>query len=174
MGDRSRGRRATPAEFPLHDGTPYQGLRKRRWGLGFVHHSWAILCRPVPNLSVTIPGQRACQHAQLGIPETAHGPTLEYHELPHGSATHSHYDSQTFAYCTHLLAGGARHHDERAQRAQRRERLAAEAEGRELLQVAEAGDLGRVVLGAQPLQTCVCGEGGEWGALVDPRLQQAG
>jgi hypothetical protein len=24
-------------------------------------------------------GQRACQHAQLGIPETAHGPTLGYH-----------------------------------------------------------------------------------------------
>jgi hypothetical protein len=34
-------------------------------------------------------GQRACQHAQLGIPETAHGPTLEYHQLPHGSSTHS-------------------------------------------------------------------------------------
>jgi hypothetical protein len=34
-------------------------------------------------------GQRACQHAQLGIPETAHGPTLEYRQLPHGSSTHS-------------------------------------------------------------------------------------
>jgi hypothetical protein len=26
-------------------------------------------------------------HAQLGIPETAHGPTLEYRQLPHGSST---------------------------------------------------------------------------------------
>jgi hypothetical protein len=34
-------------------------------------------------------GQRACSHAQLGIPETAHGPTLKYHKLPHGSSTHS-------------------------------------------------------------------------------------
>jgi hypothetical protein len=25
-------------------------------------------------------GQRVCQHAQL-LPETAHGPTLEYHQL---------------------------------------------------------------------------------------------
>jgi hypothetical protein len=28
-------------------------------------------------------------HAQLDIPETTHGPTLEYHQLPHGSSTHS-------------------------------------------------------------------------------------
>jgi hypothetical protein len=34
-------------------------------------------------------GQRACQHAQLGIPETAHGPSLEHHQLPNGSITHS-------------------------------------------------------------------------------------
>jgi hypothetical protein len=27
-------------------------------------------------------GQRACPHAQLGIPETAHGPTLEHQQLP--------------------------------------------------------------------------------------------
>jgi hypothetical protein len=25
---------ATPAGFPRHDGTPYRGLRVRRWGLG--------------------------------------------------------------------------------------------------------------------------------------------
>jgi hypothetical protein len=25
---------------------------------------------------------------QLGIPETAHGPTLEHRQLPHGSSTH--------------------------------------------------------------------------------------
>jgi hypothetical protein len=35
------------------------------------------------------PGQRACPHAQLGIPETAHGPTLEYHQLAHGRSTRS-------------------------------------------------------------------------------------
>ena len=34
-------------------------------------------------------GQRACTHAQLGISETAHGPTLEYRQLPHSSSTHS-------------------------------------------------------------------------------------
>jgi hypothetical protein len=28
-------------------------------------------------------------HAQLGIPETAHGPTLECHQLPYGRSTHS-------------------------------------------------------------------------------------
>jgi hypothetical protein len=37
VGDRSRGRYATPADFPLHYGTPYRGLHVRRWGLGFVH-----------------------------------------------------------------------------------------------------------------------------------------
>ena len=54
MGDRSRGRFATPADSPLHDGTPCRGLHARRWGLGFVHRSRAILCRPVPNPKVTI------------------------------------------------------------------------------------------------------------------------
>jgi hypothetical protein len=33
------------------------------------------------------PVQQACQDAQLGIPETAHGPTLEYRQLP---LTHFH------------------------------------------------------------------------------------
>jgi hypothetical protein len=47
-GDRSRGCYATPADFPLHDGTPHRGLRVRRWGLGFVHRSRAIFCRAVP------------------------------------------------------------------------------------------------------------------------------
>jgi hypothetical protein len=42
VGDRSRGRYATPADFPPHAGTPYRGLRVRRWGLGFVHRSRAI------------------------------------------------------------------------------------------------------------------------------------
>jgi hypothetical protein len=36
-------------------------------------------------------GQRACPHAQLGIPETAHGPTLEHQQLPHNNSTHSHW-----------------------------------------------------------------------------------
>ena len=50
VGDRSRGRFATPADSPLHDGTPYRGLHVRRWGLGFVRHSRTILCRAVPKL----------------------------------------------------------------------------------------------------------------------------
>jgi predicted nucleic acid-binding Zn ribbon protein len=46
VGDRSRGRYATPADSPPHDGTPYRGIRVRRWGLGFVHHSRAIPIAP--------------------------------------------------------------------------------------------------------------------------------
>jgi hypothetical protein len=48
---RSRGRFATPADFPLHDCSPYSHVHVRREGLGFVHRSRAIFCRPVPNLS---------------------------------------------------------------------------------------------------------------------------
>jgi hypothetical protein len=48
-GGRSRGRFATPADSPRHDGTPYRapgtGLRVRLSGLGFVHRSRAILSR---------------------------------------------------------------------------------------------------------------------------------
>jgi hypothetical protein len=45
--DRSHGRYATPADSLLHDITPC-----RRWGLRFVHHSRAILCRAVRNLAL--------------------------------------------------------------------------------------------------------------------------
>jgi hypothetical protein len=55
VGGRSRGRLATPADFPLHDGTPFSRVHVRRESLGFVHRSRTILCRPVPNpLIVTI------------------------------------------------------------------------------------------------------------------------
>jgi hypothetical protein len=54
VGDRSRGRYATPADFPLQDCSPYRKLRVRGWGLGFVYHSRAILCRAVPNPNITI------------------------------------------------------------------------------------------------------------------------
>ena len=54
MGDRSRGRFATPADFPLQDCSHYRGLHVRRESLGFVHRSRAIYCRPVPNLDLTI------------------------------------------------------------------------------------------------------------------------
>jgi hypothetical protein len=54
VGDRSRGRYATPADFPPHGGSPYRGLRARRRGFGFVHHSRAISCRAVPNPHPTI------------------------------------------------------------------------------------------------------------------------
>jgi hypothetical protein len=54
VGNRSRGRYATPAGFPRHDGTPYWGLRIRQWGLGVVHRSRAIFCRAVPNPNDTI------------------------------------------------------------------------------------------------------------------------
>jgi hypothetical protein len=51
---RSRGRFATPADFTLQDYSPYRGLRVRCRGLGFLHRSRTIFCRPVPNLNVTI------------------------------------------------------------------------------------------------------------------------
>jgi hypothetical protein len=54
VGDRSRGRYATLA-ISLNTMVPRTAwLRVRRWGLGFVHRSRAILCRAVPNRSVTI------------------------------------------------------------------------------------------------------------------------
>jgi hypothetical protein len=34
---------ATPADSPRHDGTPYRELRVRRWGLGVIHRSRALL-----------------------------------------------------------------------------------------------------------------------------------
>ena len=51
VGDRSRDHFATPADFPLHDGSPYRGLRVRRWGLGFVHRSRTISLAPCKTLA---------------------------------------------------------------------------------------------------------------------------
>jgi hypothetical protein len=45
----SRGRFATPADFPLQDCSPYSHVHVRRERLGFVPRSRTILCRPVPN-----------------------------------------------------------------------------------------------------------------------------
>ena len=44
----SRGRFATPADFPLQDRSPHQGLHERRESLGFVHRSRTSFCRLVP------------------------------------------------------------------------------------------------------------------------------
>jgi hypothetical protein len=38
-----------PADFPLHDRSPYSYEHVRRESVGFVHPSRAILCRAVPN-----------------------------------------------------------------------------------------------------------------------------
>ena len=48
-GDRSRGRYATPVDFPLHDGTFIRGYAYDDgvWDLSIVQGS--IFCRPVPN-----------------------------------------------------------------------------------------------------------------------------
>jgi hypothetical protein len=54
VGDRSRGRFATPADSPLHDCSPCSHVHVRRGSLGFVHRSRTNFCRPVPNLGVTI------------------------------------------------------------------------------------------------------------------------
>jgi hypothetical protein len=54
VGDRSRGRFATPADSPRHDCSPCSHLHVRRGSLGFVRRSRAIFCRPVPIPDVTI------------------------------------------------------------------------------------------------------------------------
>jgi hypothetical protein len=54
VGDRSWGRYATPADFPLHDCSPYSHVHVRRESVGFVHHSRTILCRTLPNPNDTI------------------------------------------------------------------------------------------------------------------------
>ena len=71
MGERSRGRYATPADFPLHDCTPYRWLRARRWGLGFVRHSRAIFCLTIRNFVVAV----RCQ-----VREAAHGSNAQVAE----------------------------------------------------------------------------------------------
>jgi hypothetical protein len=53
-GRRSRGRFATPTDFPLQDCRPYSHVHERRERLGVVHRSRNIFCRPVPNPHVTI------------------------------------------------------------------------------------------------------------------------
>jgi hypothetical protein len=44
-GVSSRGRFATPADFPLHDCSSYRGLHARRESLELFHRSSAIFCR---------------------------------------------------------------------------------------------------------------------------------
>ena len=53
MGDRLRGRFATPADFALQDCSPYSHVHVHSESLGFVHRSGTVLCRPVPNLRGT-------------------------------------------------------------------------------------------------------------------------
>ena len=38
-----------PPNFPRHDCSPYSYVHVRRESLEYVHHSRAVLCRPVPN-----------------------------------------------------------------------------------------------------------------------------
>ena len=56
VGDRSRGRFATPADFPRHDGTSYRRLRVRRWGLGFcpLFKGHFLSRRANPNVTIRI------------------------------------------------------------------------------------------------------------------------
>jgi hypothetical protein len=87
----------------FHDGTLYRGLRVRRWGLGFVHRSRTILCRAVPNPSVTIRscfiavGEGGCrylallsggqimrriQRTAMGLNTTDGGAIFEFEDVP--------------------------------------------------------------------------------------------
>jgi hypothetical protein len=83
----SRGRYVTPADSPLHDGSPYRELRVGRWGLGCVHRSRASICRPVPNPNrpirnfVLIAVDHACEcmrrpTAALNLNRVVRAPTL--------------------------------------------------------------------------------------------------
>jgi hypothetical protein len=54
VGDRSRGRYATPAGFPRQDSSPYSHARVSRASLGFVRRSSTGFCRPVPNPNISI------------------------------------------------------------------------------------------------------------------------
>ena len=54
MGDRSRRRFVTPADFPLNDCSPYSRVHVRRDSLGFFPRSRTIFCRPEPNPSSPI------------------------------------------------------------------------------------------------------------------------
>jgi hypothetical protein len=62
------------------------GLWRGTYGR-LIQERMAASFAPLPHL--TRSAERACQHAHLGKPETAHGPTLEYRQLPHGSSSHS-------------------------------------------------------------------------------------
>jgi hypothetical protein len=52
VGDRSRGRFATPAEFPLDDCSQYRGLHVRREFLVFVHRSGPFSVAPCQTLAL--------------------------------------------------------------------------------------------------------------------------
>jgi hypothetical protein len=54
VGDRSRGRFATPADSALEHCSPYSLVHARREGLGFVRTTRTIFCRPVPNDSYRV------------------------------------------------------------------------------------------------------------------------
>jgi hypothetical protein len=71
VGDRSRGRFATPADSPLHDGTPYRGLRVRRWDMGLVHRTRTILVAQ----TLTYDSQRFRRCRTLGHAPSRFSPT---------------------------------------------------------------------------------------------------
>jgi hypothetical protein len=72
-----------------HNSTPPPGVDVRVRGLVDTP-SWVYRRRLTGRLWSTascLAAPLTHSHAQLGIPETAHGPTLEYRQLPHGSST---------------------------------------------------------------------------------------
>jgi hypothetical protein len=88
VGDRSRGRFATPADFPRHFCSPYSGLHVHRESLGFVRRSRIIFCRPAPNPRVTI---------RLFIAVRRDGRTslrTKLTQMRSTSASHPRYDAQ--------------------------------------------------------------------------------
>jgi hypothetical protein len=71
VGDGSRGRYATPADFPRHGGTPYRGLRVRRfaWGLSIVQGPFSVA--PCPNPNITIRNFCIAVRPCFGTPQAA-------------------------------------------------------------------------------------------------------
>jgi hypothetical protein len=71
VGDRSRGRYATSADFPLHhDGTPYRGLHVRRWGLGLSIVQGPISVAPCQTVELRFATFSSLYGGQLPCPRT--------------------------------------------------------------------------------------------------------
>jgi hypothetical protein len=106
VGDRSRGRYATPADFPRHDGTAYRGLRVSRWGLGLVHRSRAVFCHAVIRhfcIRCRWPRGRCCASCTCATGASSYSTVAQ---ISNGDLRFWHADKQFPTKCT--ASGGLR------------------------------------------------------------------